>query len=167
MTYATRALETHDLTERDLLWITDILFCSHEDLEGRPGWGIQLNAGATSETMRTWKTKHTSHAPIHSNKANKKGWLWRPNDILGPCGPQASWHLSYRWGKTPKKPHPGNLSRPGSNPGPLFDRRAHYRLFYSGVLNKVYTISNFEFIVANRKNIIDQLIQDSECQKEF
>ena len=30
----------------------------------------------------------------------------------------ASWHTSYRWGKTPKKPHPGNLSRPGIEPGP-------------------------------------------------
>ena len=32
-------------------------------------------------------------------------------------GPNVSWHLSYRWGKTPKKPHPGNLSRPGIEPG--------------------------------------------------
>ena len=30
-----------------------------------------------------------------------------------PCGAKASWHLSYRWGRTPKKPHPGILSRPG------------------------------------------------------
>ena len=35
-----------------------------------------------------------------------------------PWGPKASWHLSYRWGKTPKKPHPGNFSRPGIEPGP-------------------------------------------------
>ena len=56
--------------------------------------------------------RHTIHEPIHSNKANMKGWLWRPNDIRGRCGP-ASWHLSCRWGKTPKKPHPGNLSRLG------------------------------------------------------
>ena len=28
-------------------------------------------------------------------------------------GPKASWHLSYRLGKSPKKTHPGNLSRPG------------------------------------------------------
>ena len=39
-------------------------------------------------------------------------WYW------GPWGPKASRHLSYRWGKTPKKPHPGNLSRPGIEPGP-------------------------------------------------
>ena len=34
--------------------------------------------------------------------------------------------------KTRKRPHPGNLSRPGSNPGPLRDRRAYYRLPNSG-----------------------------------
>ena len=45
----------------------------------------------------------TIHTPIHSNKVNKKGWLWRPNDIRGPWGLKASWHVSYRWGKTPKK----------------------------------------------------------------
>ena len=35
-----------------------------------------------------------------------------------PRGPKVSWHLSYSWGKTPKKPHPGNLSRPRIEPGP-------------------------------------------------
>ena len=39
-------------------------------------------------------------------------------DTLGPWGLKVSWHLSYRWGKTPKKPHPVNLSRPGIEPGP-------------------------------------------------
>ena len=33
-------------------------------------------------------------------------------------GSEASRHLSYRWGKIPKKPHPGDLSRPGIEPGP-------------------------------------------------
>ena len=56
--------------------------------------------------------------PFILNKANMKGWLWRPNDIRGPCGPKASWHLSYRWGKTPRKPHPEILSRSGFEPGP-------------------------------------------------
>ena len=45
-------------------------------------------------------------------------WLRRPNDIRGPWGPKISWHLSYRWEKTLKKPYPGNLSRPGIEPGP-------------------------------------------------
>ena len=50
---------------------------------------------------------------------NDEGWwLWWPNDIRGPWGPKASRHLSYRWGKTPKKPHPENLSRLGIELGP-------------------------------------------------
>ena len=36
----------------------------------------------------------------------------------GILRPKASRHLSYMWGKTQKKPHPGNLSRPGIEPGP-------------------------------------------------
>ena len=36
----------------------------------------------------------------------------------GNLGPKASRHFSYRWEKTPKKTHPGNLSRPGIEPVP-------------------------------------------------
>ena len=72
----------------------------------------------TSKTARTWKTIHTRHTLSHSKKSIMKSWLWRPNDIRGPFRPKISWHLSYRWGKTPKKPQPGNLSRPGIEPWP-------------------------------------------------
>ena len=86
---------------------------------GEPPWmNDQPNAGDTSETAQTWKTIHTNHTLSHPNKANMEWWLQRTNDIRGPRGPRVSWHLSYRWGKTPKKPHPGNLSRPGIEPGP-------------------------------------------------
>ena len=86
---------------------------------GGPPWmSDQPDAGATSETAQTWKTIHTKHTPIHTNKANMEWWLWWPNDIWGPSGPKVSRHLSCRWGKTPKKPHPGNLSWPGIEPGP-------------------------------------------------
>ena len=59
--------------------------------------------------------------------------LRRPNDIRGPWGPKVSWHLSYRWGKTPKK----NLTQETcpdreSNPGPLHDKRACYHLLHRG-----------------------------------
>ena len=76
---------------------------------GPPRISDQLNAGATSETRQTWKTIHNIHASFHSNKANMKGWFWRPNDIRGPCEPKDSWHLSYKWGKTPKKTSPRRL----------------------------------------------------------
>ena len=107
---------------------------------GPPLMRHQLNAGATSEI-------HTIHAPINANNTNMKGWLWRPNDIRGPCGPKASWHLSYRWGKTPKKTTQETCPDRGSNPGPLRDRRACCRLLHSGALSsfvllKLYFFSN-------------------------
>ena len=58
----------------------------------------QFNAGTNSETTKTWKT--------------------HPSILTRLCGIKASRHLSHRWGKTPKKPHPGNLSRTGIEPGP-------------------------------------------------
>ena len=75
---------------------------------------------------------HTIHAAVHSNKANMKGWLWWPNDIRGPCGPKASLHLSYRWGKTPKNLTQETCPEQGSNPGPLRNSSACYRLLHSG-----------------------------------
>ena len=85
---------------------------------GPPRMSDQPNVGATSETAQTWKTIHTKHTLSQTNKAKMEWWWWRPNDIRGPWGSKVSWHLSYRWGKTPKNPHPGNLSRPGIEPGP-------------------------------------------------
>ena len=85
---------------------------------GPPRMSDQPNAGATSETAQTWKAIHTKHTLSHPNKTKMEWWWRRPNDIRGPWGPKGSWHLSYRWGKTPKKPHPGNLTRPGIEPGP-------------------------------------------------
>ena len=85
---------------------------------GPPQMSDQPNAGATSEAAQTWKTIHTKHTLSHPKKAKIEWWWRRPNVIRGPWGPKVSWHLSYRWGKTPKKPHPGNLSRPGIEPGP-------------------------------------------------
>ena len=91
---------------------THILSWPHRDMEGFPSWGISSIPWPppTEQEHKRRLGLHTIHALIHSNKANMKGWLWRPNDIRGPCGPKTSWHLSYRWGKTPKKPHQGNLS---------------------------------------------------------
>ena len=109
LTHATRALQREGINSGSHTYFFD-----HTRTWRASRMRDQLNAGATSETTRTWKTIHI----IHSNKANMKGWFWQPNDIRGPCGPKASCHLSYRWGKTPKKPHPGNLSRSRIEPGP-------------------------------------------------
>ena len=84
------------------LWITYILFWPHKDMEGLRGWVISPMPGPPKR-QQTWKTIHTKHTLSHPNKANMKGWFWRPNDIRGRCGPKASWHLSYRWRKSRKK----------------------------------------------------------------
>ena len=99
----------------------------------------QPNAGATSETAQTWKTIYTKHTLSHPNRANMDWWLRWPNDTWGPLGPNVSWHLSYRWGKSPKKPHPGNLSRPGMEPGSSFSPYISSPLV--PIFSKIYPIS--------------------------
>ena len=75
-------------------------------MEGLPGWVISSMPGPPPRQHKTWKTIHTKHTLIRPNKANMECWLRRPNDIRGPWGHKVFWHLSYMWGKTPKKPHP-------------------------------------------------------------
>ena len=99
---------------------------------GPPRMSDQPNAGATSETAQTWKRIHTKHTLSHPNKANMEWWLWRPNDMQGPWGPKVSWHLSYRWGKTPKNLTQETCPDRGSNAGPLRDKRTCYHLLHSG-----------------------------------
>ena len=116
VTHATLALQSHDLSGEGINSGSHTYFLTTQGHGWPPRKSDQPNAGATSETAQTWKTIRTKHTPSHPNKANMEWWLRRPNDIRGPSGLKASWHLSYRWGKTPKKPNPGNLSRPGIEP---------------------------------------------------
>ena len=74
MTHATRALQSHDLSGEKLTLDHIQTFLTTQGHGGPPQISDQLNAGATSEKTQTWKTIHTIHAPIHSNKANIKGW---------------------------------------------------------------------------------------------
>ena len=103
---------------RELNYGSHTYFFDHTKTWRPPRMSDQLNAGATSQTAQTWKPIHPKHTLSHPNKANMEWWLRWPNDTLGPWGPKVSWHLSYRWGKTPKKPHQGNLSRLRIEPGP-------------------------------------------------
>ena len=68
--------------------------------------------------MYIWGFRARQH--LRSLAPVMKWWLMimMANNIRGPCGPKASWHSFYRWGKPRKKPHPVNLSRPGIEPGP-------------------------------------------------
>ena len=85
---------------------------------GPPRMSDQPNAGATSETAPTWKAIHIKHTLKSSQQGEYGMMITTAKWYSGTLGPKVSWHLSYRWGKTPKKPHPGNLSRPGIEPGP-------------------------------------------------
>ena len=87
-------------------------------MEGLPGWVISPMPGPPPRQHKHERQCNTKHTLSHPNKVNIEWLLRRPNDIRRPRGPKVTWHLSYRWGKTPKKPHPGNLSRPGIEPGP-------------------------------------------------
>ena len=53
---------------------------------------------------------NTHEAQTQSSQQDEYGMVI--TTVKWYSGPKVSWHLSYRWGKTPKKPHPGNLSRP-------------------------------------------------------
>ena len=122
--------ESHDLSGEGINSGLHTYFFDHiRTRRASPDEGsAQFRSHFRDNTNMKDDSQHTIHAAIHSNKANMKEWLWRPKDIRGTCRPKASWHLSYSWGQTPKKLHPGNLSRLGSNPDPLRDRRAFYRL---------------------------------------
>ena len=118
MTHATRALRSHDLSREGIkLWITYILFWPHKDMEGLPGWVISPMPGPP---QRQHKHERQYTPSTHSVIPTSRIWNddYDGQKIFGDLGgPKVSRHLSYRWGKTPKKPHPGNLSRPGIEPG--------------------------------------------------
>ena len=126
MTHVTRALQSHNLSGEGIISRTyrPTYFLTTQG-HGRPRrMRDQLNAGATFETTRTWKTMHIIHAPIHFNKTIMKGWLWRPNDIQGPCG----LNLPDIWLTGEEKPRKNLIQETCPdrelNPGPLRGRRA-------------------------------------------
>ena len=102
----TWTLQSHDLSGEGINSGSYTYFFDHTRTWRASRMKDQLNAEATSQTTRTWKMMCIIHELIFSNKANMKGWLWRPNDIRGLCGPKAFRHLSYRWGRTPRKISP-------------------------------------------------------------
>ena len=119
MTHTARALQSHDLSGKGIkLWITDILFWPHKDMEGLPGWVISPMPGPPPR-----EHKHERQYTPSTQSVIPRRRIWNDDydgqmtfGVLG--GPKVSSHLSYRWGRTPKKPHPGNLSRPGIELGP-------------------------------------------------
>ena len=87
-------------------------------------WSAECR-GHLRDSTNMKDNKHQSHT--ESSQQGEDGMMittakWN-SGTLG--WPKVSWHLSYRWGKTPKKPHPGNLSRPGIEPGPAAWQAPH------------------------------------------
>ena len=96
VTHAARALQSHELSGEGIkLWITYLLFWPHKDMQGLPEWVISPMPG-TSPRQHKHERRYTpgTHSVIPTRR------IW--NDDYGP----SSWHLSYRWGKTPKKTSP-------------------------------------------------------------
>ena len=101
--------------ERELTLDHIHTFLPEKDMESLPGWGIISMPGPPP--------RQHEHERRFTHSLTLTRWLWKDyNDgqmIFGDLsGPKASWHLSYSWGKAPKKPHLRNLSRPGIEAGP-------------------------------------------------
>ena len=114
VTHATRAFLATTYREKELTLNHIHTFLTNKDMEDLPGWVISSMLGPPPRLHKHERWYTSMHAPIHCKKANMKGWLWRPNDTRGHCRPKASWHLSYRWGKTPKKSSPRKLVPTGN-----------------------------------------------------
>ena len=79
-------------------------------------WSAQCR-GHLRDSTNMKNNTHQAHT--QSSQQGEDGMMiTNTNDSRGLWGPKVSWHLSYRWGKTPKKPYPWNLFRPGIEPGP-------------------------------------------------
>ena len=87
-------------------------------MEDLPGWGI-ISIPEPPPRQHEHERRYT---PVtHPFILTRRTWKddYNGQMIFGePFGPKASWYLFYRWGKTPKKPRPGNLFRPRIEPGP-------------------------------------------------
>ena len=100
------------------LWITYILFWPHKDMEGLPGWVI---SPMPRPPPRQHKHERQYTPSTHSVIPTRRIW----NDdydglmILGDLGGLKFPDICLTGEEKPRKrPHPGNLSRPGIEPGP-------------------------------------------------
>ena len=113
MIHASRALQSHGLSGDGINCGSHKYFLTPQGHGEPPMISDQLNSGATSETTRTLKTIQIIYSFILTRRI-REVWVWRPNYIRGTMGPKASWHLPYRWGKTPKQTSPRKLVPTGN-----------------------------------------------------
>ena len=116
--HPTRAIQSRDLSIEGInSGSHTYFFWPHKDMEGLPGWVISPVPGPPP---RQHKHERQYTPSTHSIIPTRR--IWNNDDdgqmIFGDLVGLKLPNMSYRWGKTPKKPHPGNLSRPGIEPGP-------------------------------------------------
>ena len=96
------------------LWITDILFWPHKDMESLPWWVIARCRGPPPRQHKPVRRYTLSTHPFILTRR-----IW--NDDYGGqmiFGDLVGLKLSVICLTGEEKPHPGNLSRPGIEPGP-------------------------------------------------
>ena len=109
VTHAARALQSHDLSGEGIkLWITDILFWPHKDMEGLPGW---VNSPMPGPPPRQHKHERQYTPSIHPFIPTRR--MWNDDyggqmifgDLVGLKFPDICLTGEE---KPRKKPHPGN-----------------------------------------------------------
>ena len=148
MTHAARALQSHELSGEGIkLWITDIHFWPHKDMEGFPGWVISPMPGPPP---RQHKHERQYTPSTHSVIPTRR--IWNDDyggqmifgDLMGLKFPD----ICLTGEEKPRR----NLTREtcpdrGSNPGPLRDKRAWYH----------YNRKKEQYMIVNMLNYICQL----------
>ena len=117
MTHAARALQSHDLSGRELNYGSHTYFFHHtRTWRASPDeWSAQCQGHLRDGTNMK---DNTHQARTQSSQQGEyRMMLRRPNDIRGP------WALKFpdiclTGEEKPRKPRPGNMSRPRIEPGP-------------------------------------------------
>ena len=134
MTHATRALQSHDLSGRELNYGSHTYFCPHKDMEGFPGWVISPMPGPPPRQHKHERQYTPSTLSVIPTRR-----IWNDDDdaqmIFGDLGGLKFPDICLTGEEKPRK----NLTQEtcpdrGSNPGPLHDKRACYQLLHSGGL---------------------------------
>ena len=116
MTHAARVLQSHGLSGEGIkLWITYTLFWPHKDMEGLPGWVLSPMPGPPP---RQHKHERQYTPSTHSVIPTRR--IWNDDDDDGQMifGDLESLKFPDICLTGEEKPHPGNLSRLGIEPGP-------------------------------------------------
>ena len=104
VTHVIRGLQSQNLSGEGISSGSHNIFTT-QGHGGPPRMRVQLNAGASSEHERRYTS--STHPFILTR------WIWKEIMFGNFVSLKFPAYLSCRWGKTPKKPHPANLSRPG------------------------------------------------------